>query len=59
MKVKALTSFAGIKISMYEGEVREVTDKALLQDLLHAGYIEIEVQEAEIVKKPVEKKKKK
>lgn len=58
MLLKALTSFAG-KISMYEGEVREVEDKELIQDLLHAGYVEIEAQEAEIVKKPAKKKAKK
>jgi len=54
MLVKARISFAG-KISMYEGEVREVADGPVLQDLLRAGYVEIEAQEAEIVEKPVEK----
>ena len=58
MKVKALKSFAG-KISMYGGEVGEIEDKELLQDLLRAGYIEIEAEEAEVVEKPAEKKKKK
>lgn len=39
MKVKALVSFAGA-FSMYQGEVKECSDKAILQDLLKAGYIE-------------------
>lgn len=54
MLVKALTSFAG-KVSMYEGEVREITDKAIVDDLLRAGYVEPEAQEAEIVEKPAKK----
>lgn len=54
MLVKARISFAG-KISMYAGEVKEVADGPVLQDLLRAGYVEIEAQEAEIVEKPVEK----
>lgn len=39
MKVKALVSFAGA-FSMYEGEEKECSNKAILQDLLKAGYIE-------------------
>lgn len=39
MKVKALVSFAGV-FSMGCGEVKECSDKAILQDLLQAGYIE-------------------
>lgn len=39
MKVKALVSFAGA-FSMYQGEVKECSDKAILQDLLKAGYVE-------------------
>ncbi|MDU5108891.1 MAG: hypothetical protein E6248_00475 [Clostridium sp.] len=39
MKVKALVSFAGA-FSMYKGEVKECSDKAILQDLLKAGYVE-------------------
>lgn len=54
MLVKARISFAG-KISMYAGEVKEVEEGPVLQDLLRAGYVEIEAQEAEIVEKPVEK----
>ena len=54
MLVKARISFAG-KISMYAGEVKEVEEGPVLQDLLRAGYVEIEAKEAEIVEKPVEK----
>lgn len=39
MRVKALNSFSGPSITMYKGEVREVSDKALLTDLTKAGYI--------------------
>lgn len=45
---KALISFSG-KISMAKGQVREITDKEVVKDLLKAGYIE------EI--KPTKKKK--
>ena len=38
MKYEALISFCGV-ISMYEGEVREISDKALIKDLIKAGYI--------------------
>lgn len=56
MKVKALKSFGG-KISMYAGEVRDIKDEFILNDLLRAGYVEPEAQEAVIVEKPVEKAK--
>ncbi|GAA0763850.1 hypothetical protein [Clostridium sartagoforme] len=39
MKVKAKVSFAGT-FSMISGEIKECGDKAILQDLLKAGYIE-------------------
>lgn len=39
MKVKALKSFAGI-ISMAKGEVKEISNKELISDLLQAKYIE-------------------
>ena len=45
MVVKALTSFVGA-FSMRKGEVKECSDKAILQDLLKAGYIEEAKQEA-------------
>lgn len=36
---RALISFSGL-ISMAEGEIREIADKAMVKDLLNAGYIE-------------------
>lgn len=40
MLVKALKSFSGKNISMFEGEVKDISDKAMLQDLLNAKHIE-------------------
>lgn len=40
MLVKALKSFSGKNISMYDGEVKDISDKTLLSDLLNAKYIE-------------------
>lgn len=39
MKIRALISFSG-NISMCKGEERECSNKAILSDLLKAGYIE-------------------
>lgn len=39
MKVKALVSFAG-QVTMAPGEVRDIKDKAVVKDLLRAGYVE-------------------
>ena len=39
MTIKALKSFSG-KIAMIKGEVREIEDKALCEDLLRANYVE-------------------
>lgn len=36
---KALIGFSG-KISMTKGQIREIKDKAIIKDLLKAGYIE-------------------
>lgn len=36
---KALISFSGL-VSMAEGEIREISDKMIVEDLLSAGYIE-------------------
>lgn len=44
---RAKVSFSGI-ISMAEGEVKNITDEAVANDLLKAGYIE-EVKPAEKV----------
>lgn len=46
MRYRALVSFSGL-ITMQKGEVKAIEDKALVADLLHAGYIE-----------PIEKEKK-
>lgn len=54
MLVKAIVSFSG-KISMSAGDVRDIKDQYVLNDLIRAGYIEPEAQEAEIVEKPAEK----
>lgn len=50
---KALKSFAG-KVSMYKGQVKEITDEEIVNDLLKAGYIE----EVKPVKKDESKNKK-
>ena len=39
MKVKAVKSFCGI-VSMNEGEVKEVSDLSLVNDLISAGLVE-------------------
>jgi len=39
MKIKALVSFSGA-FSMSKGEVKEYSDKAILQDLIKAKYVE-------------------
>lgn len=38
MRYLATTSFSGI-ISMHKGEVREISDSSLVEDLTKAGYI--------------------
>lgn len=52
MKYKALVSFGG-KVSMHAGEVRELTEKEVINDLLKAGYIE----KVETSRKPTRRKK--
>ena len=39
MKVKAKVSFSGL-VSMAAGDTAVITDDAILQDLLQAGYVE-------------------
>ena len=39
MKVRALIGFSGL-VSMRKGEVKEIRDKAIVTDLLRAGYVE-------------------
>lgn len=39
MKVRALTCFSG-RVSMYQGEEKEIPDGKILDDLLSCGYVE-------------------
>lgn len=39
MAYLACVSFSGTKISMAKGQIREISDSALVNDLLKAGYI--------------------
>lgn len=48
MIYRALVSFSG-KLSMAMGEVREISNKSIVDDLLKAGYIE-ELKETKIKK---------
>ena len=58
MAYKATTAFAGRKISMRRGEVKEITDEALAKDLINAGYV-IELEESKPQEsKPVDSKPK-
>ena len=50
MKIIAKVGFSGPAVSMSAGQVGEIADKALLADLLQAGYVE-EVK-AEPTKEP-------
>ena len=50
---RALIGFSGL-INMRKDEVREIKDKAIIEDLLKAGYIEEIKSEKEI--KPTKKK---
>ena len=54
---KALVSFSG-KLSMSKGQVREITDKEIIKDLLKAGYIEeVKSTKSEEVKSTKKKEK--
>lgn len=55
MQYKALISFSGL-ISMSMGEVREITDQKIVNDLLNAGYI-AEIRETKIEEKVKKAKK--
>jgi hypothetical protein len=46
MRIKALQSFSGTKITMAAGEVKEVRDKSVWQDLIKCGYA-VEAGESE------------
>ena len=61
---KALETFVG-KISMVKGEVKEILDKEIANDLLKAGYIKeladnkpVENKVKEEIKKVISKKRK-
>lgn len=51
---KALICFSG-KISMTKGQIKEIKDKNLIEDLLKAGYIE-PLEEKKVSKEPKIKK---
>jgi hypothetical protein len=51
---KALTSFSGL-VSMRKGEVRDISDLAIVEDLTKAGYIEPVVSEKTKAKKETKK----
>lgn len=55
MKYRALLSFSGV-ISMSMGDIREIADKDIANDLLKAGYIE-ELKETKIKKLEAPKNK--
>lgn len=56
-KVKALVSFAGA-VSMSANQVGEITDYAILSDLLRAGYVEeLESEKVEAPKADTAKKR--
>lgn len=48
MQYKALLSFSGV-VSMAMGEIKEIKDESIANDLLNVGYIE-EVKEAKVKK---------
>lgn len=50
-KVKALVSFTAPTFSMYQGEVRGIEDKKILDDLLRAGHVELVESEKKKLKK--------
>lgn len=54
---KALKSFSGV-VSMAEGEVKDISDIHIVNDLVEAGYI-VKVEPAEGKGKPAKAKEKK
>ena len=52
---KALKSFSGV-VSMAEGEVKDISDNLIVNDLVKAGYIE-EIKPADKANKEPAKKK--
>lgn len=49
---KALISFSGL-ISMKKGEIKEITDTEIVEDLIKAGYIEEIKTNKEDIKKDI------
>lgn len=59
MKAKVVISFAGATVSGAVGEVINITDPIVLEDLLKAGYVvSLDESTAPAPKKAVDKKKK-
>lgn len=59
MEYKAIVSFSGLKLSMRAGEVRDISEASLADDLAHAGYIiplEADAPKADAPEVKVEKK---
>ena len=55
MQYKALISFSCLSMSMAMGDVREISDSSLANDLLNAGYIfPLDSDEKKEIKKPKE-----
>lgn len=57
MQYKALVSFSGV-ISMAMGEVREISDLAIVDDLVGAGYIMPMQADEKAEEKPKKRRKK-
>ena len=61
MEYKAIVSFSGLNISMRAGEVREISDPSLVDDLVSANYIiplEADAPKAVVPEKEVKVEKK-
>ena len=58
MLYRAKVSFSGL-VTMRRNEVKELTEEAIIKDLLNAGYIEIASGTAEKVESPKKKTTKK
>ena len=56
---KAIKTFAGTKIAMKKGDVKEYIEKEIAEDLLRAGYIEEIKLEAKAVEQEVKEEIKK
>ena len=54
MKYRALKGFSGL-ISMKKGEVKEIKDQYIVDDLLKAGYIEAVEKPKTTSKRPLKK----